>query len=171
MNKDNYQFKVCAEVNADMADYLDLPNELSHLKDLCTPAQLASTFLTHAYLEKKGDISKRLRRIRHFAYCASKKAAKRLAKKALQEGYIEVFVMPVKNKRWRVDFCGIGNGQFESIVHYVCRVRNFVVDSGCEYDGWESPVMHKDAPDEVLMGKDRELVESIFAYAPQSPVA
>ncbi|MBN3804956.1 ribonuclease E inhibitor RraB [Paraburkholderia sp. Ac-20336] len=151
MNKDDYEIKVYAEVNADKADYPDLPDELSYLKELYTPAQLTSTILTQAYMVRDGDVSERLRRVRHFAYFTSKKAAHRLAKFVHQQGYIETLAMPVKNKRWRVDFC---SGTLPNIAHWVGVVRKIVIDAGGEYDGWESPVMRKDDPDDVNIAKN-----------------
>lgn len=167
MNKDDYEIKVYAQVNADMAEYPDLPDELLYLKNMCTAGEMTSTFLAQANLKKEGDISERLRHVRHFAYFASRKAAHRLARKAHEMGYIDVFVMPVKNKRWRVDFCHIGAGTFLHIIHWECAVRKIVVDAGGEYDGWESPVMRKDDPNAVLLGYARELVERVSDSSPQ----
>jgi hypothetical protein len=154
MNKDDYEIKVHAEVNADMADYPDLPDELSYLKELHTPGQLTSTILSHAYMERDGDVSERPRRVRHFAYFTSKKDAYRLAKFVHQQGYVETLVMPVKNMRWRVDFCHIGSGTLPNIAHWVGVVRKIVGDVGGEYDGWESPVMRKDDLDDVNLAEN-----------------
>jgi hypothetical protein len=172
MKAEDFEVKWLDQIDAERAKELVLPEEYADMKNMYDALELATVASLLDQSKAQGDIPDRLRRIRHVTYFDSEKAADRLTKKLVANGYIDVNVMKfIGIPFWRIDFFHIGNATLPHMAHWRCIVRKMVEKAGGEYDGCEFPCMGSHVPDESLLPEHDGPIWSLVTMAPRDQSA
>ncbi|WP_196787590.1 ribonuclease E inhibitor RraB [Burkholderia stagnalis] len=172
MKAEDFEFEWLDQIDGERAKALVLPEEYTDMKNSSAALELATVVSLLEQSKAQGDIPDRLRRIRHVTYFDSEKAADRLTKKLIANGYIDVNVMKVIGvPLWRIDFFHIGNATLPHMAHWMCIVRKMVAKAGGAYDGCEFPCMASHVADESLLPERDGPIWSLVTMVPRDQSA
>jgi hypothetical protein len=168
MKAEDFEVKWLETMDEERVNAIVLQEEHAHLKNKYDFADLASIVSMLEHAKKSGDLSDRLRRIRHVTYFTSKRTSRKFVKKLVANGFIDVNEMKFLGvPLWRIDFFRIGNATLPHMANWDCIIKKMVEKAGGEYDGCEFRIMSLDVPDESLHPENDGPIYSIVTMAPR----